>query len=97
MGLPDSPDYLEAVQLKLAPEDFPLPCSLRELVLTRYAVHGAASSASPVTGQEELIEYLRSTRDTALSPIQSVLTQAESIGNPARPPADTGGNTGLGR
>jgi len=88
MGLPHSPDYLEAVQLKLATEDFPLPCSLRELVLTRYADNGAASSGSPVTGQEALIEYLRTARDTALSPIQSVLIQAESIGNPARPSAE---------
>jgi len=46
MGLPHCPDYLEAVQLKLATQDFPLPCSLRELVLTRYTDHGLPSNES---------------------------------------------------
>ncbi len=88
MGLPHCPDHLEAVQLKLAAEHFPLPCSLRELVLTRYADHGSAGNGSPVMGQEELIGYLRTTVDTALSPMQSVLAEAESSGNPARPSAE---------
>ncbi|MBP6681951.1 MAG: DUF1631 family protein [Halioglobus sp.] len=57
-------------------------------MLTRYADHGTPSSGAPVMAQEELIEYLRTTRDTALSPIQSVLTQAESISNPAGPSAE---------
>ncbi len=69
-------------------EDFPLPCSLRELVLTRYADNDAPSSELLLAGPEELIQYLRTTRDTALSPLQSVLKQAESSGNLTLPSAE---------
>ena len=44
VGVPHRPDHLEAGPLKLAAEHFPLPCSLRELVLTRYADNDAPSS-----------------------------------------------------
>jgi len=54
----------------------------------RYANQGSSSAGTQVLGQEELIGYLRNTPDAALSPMQSVLAQTESTGNPARPTAE---------
>jgi hypothetical protein len=82
LGLPLRPDYLEIEQLKLTNEHFPLPCSLRELVVQRYA-----DPESPALGMDldEVLGYLRNVEDLALTPMQSITAQTELIGNPALP------------
>ena len=54
----------------------------------RYANQGYSGAGTAVLGQDELLGYLRNTADAALSPMQSVLEQIESTGNPARPTAE---------
>ncbi len=85
MGLPDRPDNLEVEPLKLTAEHFPLPCSLRELVLQRYAESNSIASDIEPMEPQELMAYLHGTTDLALTPMQSILAQTESIGDPALP------------
>jgi hypothetical protein len=88
VGVPDRSNNLEAVQLKLSAKQFPLPCTLRELVLKRYNDAGAATSGGPTLAMEELLGYLAAADDPGLTPMESVLRQTESIGEPALPAAE---------
>ena len=85
MDLSYSADYLEVEPLKLTAAHFPLPGSLRELVLKRYADPGVAGSGMQPMDVEELVGYLCNTDKLELSPMQSVLAQTEAIGDPALP------------
>ena len=79
---------METQQLKLTAEHFPLHCSLREPVLDHYATTAATSLKGPAMDQRELIGYLRTTERLELSPLQSVLSQAEVAGDTSRPTAE---------
>jgi hypothetical protein len=82
VGLPHWPDHLEVKLLKLIAEHFPLPNSLLEQVIERYT-RPQAQAMDMEMG--ELLTYLRNSQDLALKPLQSLLVQTESIGNPALP------------
>ena len=76
-------DYKEATPLNLGAENVPFPCSLRELVLDRYAeAPGAGSNAHPMQ-VEELIMYLREIDDFSISPWVAIIEKTEAIGDPA--------------
>ena len=85
MGLPYRAYYLEAEPLKLTAQHFPLPSTLRELVREVFADPDGAASGAQAMALDELLGYLRNTEDLSLSPLQSVLAQTESIGDPALP------------
>jgi uncharacterized protein DUF1631 len=85
VDLPDWHDYLEVVPLKLRSEHFPLPCSLREPVLERYVDTQASAQAALAMELDELIAYLRNADNDELSPMEAILAQTESIGDPALP------------
>jgi hypothetical protein len=78
-------DYREADLLNLGAEHIPFPCSLRELVLDRYAEPpGAGANAHPMK-LEELIGYLTDIDDFSVSPWIAVMERTEAIGDPATP------------
>lgn len=85
MGLSHWPYHLEVKPLKLSAEHIPLHCSLLEQVIERYVQPQPQAMAMEVS---ELLGYLRSTEDLALPPLQSLLLQTESIGDPAQPGAE---------
>jgi Protein of unknown function (DUF1631) len=90
VGLPDRHDHLEVIPLKLRAEHFPFPCSLRELVLERYVDPQSNPSAAIAMDVEEIIGYLRNTDDYELTPMDTILSQTEAIGDPSLPtPEDT--------
>ncbi|NQX88592.1 MAG: DUF1631 family protein [Halioglobus sp.] len=73
------------IDLKLGPEHIPFPCSLRELVLDRYAEPpGAGANAHPMD-LDELVGYLRDIDDFSVSPWVAVMDKTEAIGDPATP------------
>jgi len=83
--LSHSADYLETRPLKLSAEHFPLPCSLRELVLQRYAPPETTADNEPPMPMEELLQYLKNIDNFDLTPLEAVLLQTEAIGDPALP------------
>ena len=87
MGVPDRPDSLEAEPLKLAAKHFPLPCSLHELIESRYAAEATAASGAVALTVGEVLDYLSNWEDLSLNPLQSVLAQAEAAGDAGRPTA----------
>ena len=85
VGLSHCNDYRETNPLKLGAEHVPFPCSLRELVLDRYAEPpGMGSNAHPMQ-LDELLEYLKSIDNFNLSPWVAIVGQTEAIGDPATP------------
>jgi hypothetical protein len=84
VGLSHWSHHLEVKPLKLTAEHIPLRCSLLELVTQRYAEPQSQSQALEME-LGELLEYLRNAQDPALTPLQSILLQTESIGDPAQP------------
>jgi len=85
VGLSHCNDYREANPLKLGAEHVPLPCSLLELVLDRYAEPpGIGSNPHPMQ-LDELLEYLKSIENFNLSPWVAIVGQTEAIGDPATP------------
>ena len=85
MGLSAGLNYLEAGQLKLNAEHFPLPCSLRELVLQRYGDQAGTTTDDPILPPDELLAYLKNTDGYDTTPLAAVLIQTEAIGDPAVP------------
>ncbi len=85
VGIPDSHHCLEAPELKLSAEHFPIPCSLQELVLDRYAGAASPQADSHALSEEEVLEYLKNTTDYTLAPLAAVMAQTEAIGDPAVP------------
>ena len=79
---------METQQLKLTAEYFPLHCSLREPVLDHYATTATTSLKGPAMDQRDLIGYLHTSEQLELSPLQSVLAQAEVAGDTSRPTAE---------
>jgi hypothetical protein len=75
---------LEVKPLKLTAEHFPLPCSLLEPVIERYAEAQTQTQAMEME-MGELLGYLRNAPDLSLTPLQSLLAQTDSIGDPALP------------
>lgn len=63
-------------------EHIPLRCSLLEPVTQRYAEPQPQAMEMEMS---ELLDYLRNTQDLTLTPLQSILLQTESIGDPAQP------------
>jgi hypothetical protein len=89
VDLPHCNHYLEAGQLKLGAEHFPSPCTLRELVLDRYADPSATNGTDTHTMQpEELLGYLKNTEEFELGPWAAIVNQTEAIGDPAQPSPD---------
>ena len=88
MGLSHWPHHLEVKLLKLTAEHIPLRCSLLEPVTQRYTEPQSQSQLQAMEMEmemSELLDYLRNTPDLALTPLQSILLQTESIGDPAQP------------
>ncbi|MEH6634279.1 MAG: DUF1631 family protein [Halioglobus sp.] len=85
MGLPYSNDHLEAYQLKLNARHFPLSCSLQELVLKRYIDKSGVAGNPPAMAENELLRYIKNTDNFGLTPLESILLQAEALGDPALP------------
>ena len=75
----------EAVLLKIGSEQIPFPCSLRELVMDRYAESpGAGANAHPME-TAELVDYLKNVEDFNISPWIAVMEKVDAIGDPATP------------
>lgn len=85
VGLADWHDYLETDPLKLKAENFPLPCSLRSVVVKLYANRDTGNSVAVAMDTEELLSYLRNIEDHSLTPLEGILAQTEAIGDPALP------------
>ena len=82
-------DHLEVIALKLSPEHFPLPCSLRELVMNRYGqVRG--DTADQTMPLEELLGYLQRSENHQLTPLEAVAEQLEAMGDPTQPTREQG-------
>ena len=81
----DPTDNREVNPLKLGAEHLPFPCSLRELVIDRYAVPDSSDSNATAMQVEELLEYLKTVDHRTLSPLDAVVKQTELIGDPAAP------------
>jgi len=77
-------DNLEVAALKLSPEHFPLPYSLREPVMQSYG-HSQTLGEDQNMPLEELLDHLQRVDDFQLSPLDAVLAQLESIGDPTQP------------
>jgi hypothetical protein len=88
VGLFSCAHYLETDPLKLNAQHFPLPCSLRELVLQRYADSIGADGSEQAMPLESLLGYLKSTNDYELAPLEAVMAQARANGDPAQPTAE---------
>jgi len=77
--------YREASPLNLGIEHVPFPCSLRELVLDRFAeAPGAGGNAHPLK-TDEIIGYLKEIDDFSISPWIAITEKTEAIGDPASP------------
>lgn len=85
VGVPNNHCYLEACVLKLSAEHFPIPCSLRELVLDRYGESAPPQADSHALSPEEVLEYLKNTTDCTMAPMAAIMVQTEAIGDPAVP------------
>lgn len=85
VGLSRCNDYKEVNPLNLGAEHVPFPCSLRELVLDRYAEPpGVGGNAHPMR-VDELVEYLKEIDDFSISPWVAIIEKTEAIGDPATP------------
>ena len=84
VGYPVAHDCLEADQLKLSKEKFPLDISLQELVMQRFADNGGGQVQQPMDW-EELLAYIRAIEDVDQDPLAAILAQTEVIGDPALP------------
>jgi len=85
VGLIYRNDYRETSPLNLGIEHVPFRCSLRELVLDRFAeAPGAGGNAHPLK-TDELIGYLKEIEDFSISPWIAVTEKTEAIGDPASP------------
>jgi hypothetical protein len=82
--LPHHHDHLEVAALKLSPEHFPLPHSLREPVMQRYG-QSQAPGEDQTMPLGELLDHLQSIDDFQLAPLDAVLALLESIGDPTQP------------
>lgn len=81
---------MEAGQLKLKKQDFPLSISLRDRVAEKYGDRSSVPPGSQAMPRDELLSYLRNIDNFTLSPLEAVLAQTEIIGDPALPdPAET--------
>ena len=69
----DPTDNREVNPLKLGAEHLPFPCSLRELVMDRYAIPDSTDSNAPDMQVEELLEYLKTGDHRTLSPLDAVV------------------------
>ena len=78
-------DYLETYPLKLKADSFPLPCSLRALVVERYTDGCTSNTVAIAMESDELMGYLRNIDDFSLTPMEGILAQTEAIGDPALP------------
>lgn len=78
-------DRKEAAYLKLSASQIPLPISLRQLVLRKYADPDHPRQFGQEMEREELLGYLKNYENTALAPLEAVLAQTEIIGDPALP------------
>ncbi len=78
-------DNLEADPLKLVKEQFPLAISLQSLVLESFADPAFSAQGGQAMPRDELIGYIRASDKHELSPLESVLAQADLIGDPALP------------
>ena len=58
-----------------------------EPIEDRYATAAAAASGAQALSREALLAYLSSWEDLALAPLQSILAQIETVGEPGRPTA----------
>ena len=85
VGISDPTHNREVNPLKLGAEHLPFPCSLRELVLDRYAISDSTDSNAHAMQVEELLEYLKTGDHRNLSPLDAVVKQTELIGDPAAP------------
>jgi len=86
LGLLDGSHCLEAKQLKLTAEHFPLPCSLHGLVLDLYAAPPKGDNAADQwMDPDEIMAYLKNIDTFELGPLASIYTQTEAIGDPAVP------------
>ncbi|MDC0362576.1 DUF1631 family protein, partial [Halioglobus sp.] len=75
----------EGVLLKLGAEQIPFTCSLRELVIDRYAEPpGAGANAHPMD-TAELVNYLKNVEDFSIPPWIAVMEKVDAIGDPATP------------
>ncbi len=83
--LADCHDYLEAEKLKLSAEHFPLPCSLRKLVVERYGDPEHSDSGAQAMQLDELLDYLHAVEEYDTPLLQAVLNQTERMGDPALP------------
>lgn len=84
LELLNRPYHLETKQLKLAPEHFPFPASLRSLVLDLYAPTTQVK-ADQAMETDEVVGYLENIDTYQLGPLAAILTQTEAIGDPALP------------
>jgi hypothetical protein len=84
MDLPYRPHNLEAAQLKLTTEHFPLPRSLRPQVLEKYG-QGPAVAEHQALSEEDLLDYLRRNEDHQGLPLQALQDQLDAMGDPAEP------------
>jgi hypothetical protein len=78
---------LEAKQLKLAAEHFPLPSSLQSLVLDLYAPHSEVN-AGQAMALNEVLGYLKNIDAFELGPLAAILAQTEAMGDPALPSSE---------
>jgi hypothetical protein len=83
--LPDWTEYLGHEPLKLTAKHFPLPRSLRTMVMERYADPTSSIDADLAMDAEELFSYLRNMDYNAYYPMEGILAQTEAIGDPAQP------------
>jgi len=76
---------VETESLSLSGQELPLPCSLHEPVMQRYAAPGDPEMQAMEI--EDLLGYLRDPQDLAATPLQWVLSRAGASGDPAVPGA----------
>ena len=68
----------------MAPEHFPLPCSLRKLVLDLYTPDQRVGSGQSLE-RSALLDYLNSADTSSSGPLEAVMVQIEARGDPTRP------------
>ena len=85
VGLSNCTHHLEADPLKLNAEHFPLPCSLRELVLQQYIEPGSAGDHERAMPLEALLGYLKNVDNFELTTLEAVLALADADGDTAQP------------
>jgi len=85
VGLSNCTHHLETDPLKLNAEHFPLPCSLRELVLQQYIEPGSAGDHERAMPLEALLGYLKNVDNFELTTLEAVLALADADGDTAQP------------